>query len=205
MVGCRIGQHGWVPAVWRDGVSVNHFHRIADDIDVAPLLDQIGRAPDLWGVNQARIKPAHSPHRAVSDIWVRFRTEEDLARPEAYLEPHFARWWPAAERLPAVKNLCYDLMWKVGAVYLGGVLITKLPAGEDILPHHDRGAWHSEWLNCKVYVPLQSDPGCINACEDEAIEMEPGTAWSFDNLRVHSVSNRSARDRINVIVCMRVE
>lgn len=184
---------------------MNHFRKIADDLDVVPLLQQLAANPELWDANAARKKPSHTPHAAVSDIWVRFRAPGDLDRPESYLEPHFAQWWSPADKLPAIRPLIFGLMRAVEAVYLGGVLVTRLPAGASILPHHDRGAWHSEWLNCKVYIPLMSDPGCINRCEDEAVWMRPGEAWSFNNLRVHSVENRSARDRINVIACMRVE
>jgi aspartyl/asparaginyl beta-hydroxylase (cupin superfamily) len=95
-------------------------------------------------------------------------------------------------------------MYAVGADYLGGVLITRLPPGGMIAPHHDRGGWHAEYLNCKVYVPLWGDD-CLNTCEGEELVMKPGEAWTFDNLKVHSVHNRSTTDRAVLIICMRVE
>ncbi len=179
------------------------FKQISSGIDTAPLAAQLGLHPELWGANGARTFKG-SPHEAVEDIWVRFRPKAELTSADAYREPHFAEWWPAANVLPAVKPIINDLMHDCGAVYLGGVLITRLPPGGAILPHDDRGSWHAEYLDCKVYVPIQSDTGCLNFCADECMEMAVGTAWSFDNLVTHSVENRSDRDRINMIVCMRV-
>jgi uncharacterized cupin superfamily protein len=96
-------------------------------------------------------------------------------------------------------------MARVNAVYLGGILITRIPPGGCVKPHHDRGSWHAETMNTKVYVGLRSNPQCINRCEGEQIVIAPGDAVTFNNLLTHSVENNGETDRMTLIVCMRVE
>ena len=74
-----------------------------------------------------------------------------------------------------------------------------------MLPHDDRGSWHAEWLNTKVYLPIQSNPGCLNICEDDRVSMQEGEAWTFDNLKTHSVENNGDTARVTAILCMRTE
>jgi hypothetical protein len=35
--------------------------------------------------------------------------------------------------------------------------------------------------------------------------MKPGEAWTFDNLRTHSVENNGDTERVTLIVCARTE
>ncbi len=139
----------------------------------------------------------------MSDIWVRFRARDELKAPGDFAAPHIPVWYPAAQRLPELKCLVEVMFRDFAAEELGGVLITKIPPGGRILPHHDRGGWHAEHYNLKVYVPIAGTKDCINRCEDDQVSMLPGEVWNFDNLKVHSVENNSDQDRITAIVCMR--
>ena len=181
-----------------------HFRRIAKDIDVAPLLAQIDARPGLWNLYGGRTNPG-SPHYGVDDIWVRYRTLKELTTAESFREPHFAVCYPAWHVLSALQPIVFDLMARTRAFYLGGILITRIPPGGEVKPHHDRGSWHAEFCNCKVYVGLRSNPQCTNHCEDESIVIGPGEAVTFNNLLVHSVENRGTTERITAIVCMRTK
>jgi mannose-6-phosphate isomerase-like protein (cupin superfamily) len=184
---------------------VRNFVKLCEGIDVSEILAQLNAHPELWDEHRQRKDAPDTPHGEMSDIWVRFRALEELTGPEKYKEPHFAVWYPAWEKLPALQPLVFALMGLVEATYLGGILITKIPPGGKILPHDDRGGWHAEYHNCKVYFPLQSNDGCVNVCEDETVVMRAGEMWTFDNLKVHSVENNGDEDRITVIISMRVE
>lgn len=174
-------------------------------VDVRDALAQLDAQPELWDEHPFRTIMPHGPFSATSDIWVRYRPLAELKEPKKFAEPHFAEFYPPWWKLPALHHIVYDLMAKKKAVYLGGILITKIPAGGKIAPHHDRGSWHAEYMNCKVYVPLRANENCINRCEDEQIVMRAGEAWSFNNLVTHSVENNGDTDRVTLIVCMRVE
>ena len=183
---------------------MQHFQKISEGIDVAPALAQLEAHPELWNAHPERTF-AGSPHYGIPDIWVRFRDKSELTETRHYGEPHFAVFYDAWHKIPALKPIVFSLMAKVGAVYMGGILITKIPPGKSVRPHNDRGSWHPEFHNCKVYVPLQANDGCVNICEDESAVMRPGEAWTFNNLVTHSVENTGATDRITLICCFRVE
>lgn len=184
---------------------MSSLRKLGDGIDVGALVEQLDAQPDLWNEHSQRLVAPGSPHAGSSDIWIRYRAFDELTYPAAYHEPHFAVNYRAWHALPALRPIVFGLMRHVEAVYLGGILITRIPPGGQILPHDDRGSWHAEYLNRKVYVPLRANEGCVNRCEEQAETLRVGEAWSFDNLRVHSVENNGDTDRVTLIVCMRVE
>lgn len=183
---------------------MNHFAKIIEGIDVAPVLAQLAAHPDLWDRDPERTALPDSPHAQASDIWIRFRAKSELTEPAKYGEPHFAEFYPAWYELTALRPIVFRVMARMQAVYLGGILITRIPAGAKILPHVDRG-WHPEFMNAKAYVIFQANERCINRCEDEAVIMRPGEAWLFNNLVTHSVDNDGDEERLVMVMTMRVE
>lgn len=182
---------------------MKHFKLIADGFDLEPLRQQIEARPDLWNVNKDRL--GGGTFAGTSDQWLRYRERSELTSPEKFLEPHFAVNYPSWYALPAAQDICFELMRRVRGVYLGGVLISRIPAGGEVKPHNDKGSWHSEFMNCKIYVPVMTNERCVNYCGDESVVMRVGQAVSFDNLVTHSVVNRGDTDRMTLIVCIRVE
>jgi aspartyl/asparaginyl beta-hydroxylase len=184
--------------------SPTYARKIAQGIDVIPALSQIAAAAEFWGQFPVRTE-GRSPHRESRDIWLRFRAWDELTDRRNYGEPHFAVWYPAWHALPALHPIVFDIARQVEAEYIGGILLTSIPAGARIYPHHDRGSWHAEWLNTKVYVILSANDACINRYESEEYRMRTGEAWQFDNQVVHSVENNGETDRISLIITMRTE
>lgn len=183
---------------------MKYFARIADGLNVAPALAQLAAQNELWGCNRERLDVTGSPHVETTDIWLRFRPQAELTTPETYGEPHFAAFWPAWERLPGLHAIVFDIMARVGAVYLGGILMTRIPAGGAVLPHIDHG-WHPTFNNTKAYVILKANERCRNHCGDEMVVMRPGEAWLFNNQVTHSVENNGDDERIAMVITMRVE
>ncbi len=187
------------------GPRLNNFEKIDVQVDTSLLLEQLVSADHLWNQNPERKLGETSPHAEMSDIWLRFRPKHELLSNEAYAEPHIPAWYPAAEILTEVKRIALDMMAHFRCVQLGGILITKIPPGGQIKPHDDRGRWHPEFFNCKIYIPLASNPGCRNICEGDSVNMKTGEVWTFDNLKTHSVENNGDTDRITLIISMRKE
>jgi hypothetical protein len=181
------------------------FQKIAEGIDTAPAIAQLNAHSELWNAHLGRAYEA-SPHYGVQDIWVRYRKLEEIqADPRKAIEPHWAEFYPCWQRLSALHPIVFGLMARVQATYLGGILITKIPPGGRVKPHDDRGSWHAETMNCKVYVPLQANDGCVNYCGDESLIIRTGEAVIFNNLVTHSVENNGDADRITLICCYKVE
>lgn len=168
-------------------------------IDVLPINAQIQRNPQLWNMHRERKEYEGTPHKQMDDIWVRHAESR-----EAFDGPHFAKWYPAYQELPAVRSIIFTLMARMEATHLGGVLITKVPSKENVYPHIDKG-WHPEFYNCKAYVVLQSNPRCVFRVEDEKVIMAHGDVWRIDNTKEHEVINDGDSERMTLIVCMRCE
>ncbi len=183
---------------------MKYFTLIRQGVDVAPLVAALDGHPELWDENTLRKSRDGSPHRGMSDIWIRYNDKSECERTgdwSKFNDPHDSVWYPAYALLPELKPIIFDLMREVEAERLGGVLITRIPPGSGIAPHIDRG-WHVEYYD-KYYVSLKSSPGATFHCGDECINPAAGDIWLFDNRVEHWVENASESDRVTLIVCIR--
>lgn len=158
---------------------------------------ELTKCNHLWDEHPQRRTFEGSPHKEMTDIWVRY------GKIDLQVE-HESEWYNSAKLLPSVKELAFALMAAIKGERLGGILITKLPAGGKIAPHIDRG-WHASHYD-KFYVPIKNEPGCIFGFEKENIvDAIPGECYYFDNSVTHWVENNSSEDRIALIICIRTE
>lgn len=183
---------------------MRYFQQVAANVEMLPLALDLYRQPELWDQHTARTGGAGS-FEGTSDIWVRFRDPAELVSREAFAEPFHPVFYNAWHALPHLRPIVFGLMARLEAVALGGVLITRVPAGQQVAPHDDRGRWHPEFYRTKAYLPLASNDRCYSTCGNERVVMKVGEAWLFDNLETHSTVNEGETDRITLIVSMRVE
>lgn len=184
---------------------MSHFTRIADGLDVAPLLAEIDANPGLWNDRPER-RVGTSPHRETSDIWVRYASEEAMREPGFSRRPHQSILYPRWRSSHGLASLIAQVLIEGFAeqeMQLGGILITRIPPDCQVYPHHDRGTWHAEHYTTKVWIVLRGNDRCVNMVEDEAMVWKPGEAWSHDNLLVHSVRNDGETERVVLILCFR--
>jgi len=176
-----------------------HFQKFAEGLDVMPLLAQLHVQPDLWNANTMRTERSDSPHRGVPDIWV--RTAPEFGPVDA---PYIPVFYPAWNKLPALRSIIFPLAARYQASMIGNILITRIPPGGEVLGHTDRG-WGPSYFNLKAYVVLASNEGCLNWCEDERVIMQTGDGWFFRNTVEHGVRNAGRTDRLSLIATFRVE
>lgn len=180
------------------------IRRIATGFDVR-LVRQRLVSPDnvdLWNAHTLRTE-AYA-HAGISDIWVRYNAWENLDRsnPAAFNEPHESVWYPAIDRVPVLRPLIFDVMRLVEGEHLGGVLITRIPPGGEVLPHVDQG-WHARYYD-KVAVQIEGGHKQSFCFDDDKLVSHPGDVYTFDNSRKHWVTNESDHDRITLIICIRL-
>lgn len=182
---------------------MRHFLKVCD-FDVSALVGEIEKQPELWGQFGWRKEIPSGPHAEMTDIWVRYNSYDRISQP-GFTSEHDSVWYPAYDKLPALKSIIFPLMEKVEGERLGGVLITKIPPKGTIKKHID-GGWHVNYYD-KFYVSLKSKPGAKFICHegDEVLEPKVGECWRFDNRLPHSVVNESDEDRITLIICIRTE
>jgi Aspartyl/Asparaginyl beta-hydroxylase len=181
---------------------MRYFLKLAEGLDVLPLLAQLHRQPDLWDRNSERRLYPGTPHGAMVDITARYMPQDEVTI-DARRAEHRNVFWPAWYALPALRPLVFALMARVEAVDLGSILITRLPPGGKILPHSDAGSWAPGYYHCKCHITLAGS--ALVSCEDEVCRFDAGSVWTFDNLLVHAVENTGDSDRIVVIVSMRCQ
>lgn len=179
--------------------SLQHLKLFQSGIDVKPISDALKAHPELWNQHTPRLNIyAHSD---ISDIWVRYN---DFANYKGNMvefnSEHDSVWYPSAYLLP-VMPVIFKLMADVQGERLGGVLITKIPAGKQVRPHIDHG-WHAGYYD-KYAVQIESAEGQFFQFEDGKFHSEPGDIYQFDNSYTHWVTNDSTQDRITMIVCIK--
>jgi quercetin dioxygenase-like cupin family protein len=170
--------------------------KLSEGVNVQPMLWALQSHPELWNQNTARTESPASPHHGLSDIWARY------AENPAEAGPHESIWYPCADLLP-VRELAYPLMAAFHGDRLGGVLITKIPAGAECKPHTDPG-WHARYYQ-KFAVQIASAPGQRFCFEGEDLETRPGDVFWFDNAHTHWVTNPTPYERITLIVCIKTD
>lgn len=178
---------------------MKNFLRIADGVDVVPLLMALKANPLLWDQNTLRTDHEGTPHTEVSDIWLRFNAMEDGVA--TVMDEHESVNYPAFFQLTPARQIIFGLMSRVQGERLGRCLITLLPPGAKIDPHVDGGE-HAAYYE-RYHVVLQSLPGTVFRAGDESVHMNPGEIWWFDNQQEHEVINNSADDRIHMIIDIR--
>ena len=108
----------------------------------------------------------------------------------------------AYAKLPQLRPIIFGLMARCEAVRLGGVLMTKLPAGGLIEPHIDFG-WHAKTYD-KFYVAVKTPARARFTFPDGDICARDGEVYWFRNDVEHSVHNGGPGDRIALIVCIQL-
>jgi len=175
------------------------FIKIDEGLHVDGLVGSLNSNPQLWDENPQRRNYPNSPHAEMTDIWVRFGKGDF----KELSNQHDSEWYPSAEFLPDAKAIAFRLMGKVNGERLGGVLITRLPAGGKISPHIDKG-WHAGYYE-KFYVALTSPRGSVFGFESGDIISNPGDCYLFRNDRLHWVNNPSNEERLTMIVCIKTD
>lgn len=162
-------------------------------LNVAPLKAALTVHQEVWNTNTTRTAPSNSPHKMIDDIWVRFAPDHR----DSYKE-HTAVWYDVANILP-VKELADEVL-SFFPGKLGGILITRVPAGKLVLPHTD-GGWHAANFH-KIGVSVAANQQQAFCFDDTFLRTDDGDAFWFDNSKPHWVQNVSDQDRITCIICI---
>jgi len=176
------------------------YNKIYSDLDVSLAIAELSNNDHLFGEFNAR-KDAGPVMAQMDDIWLRYGDVSAMVKSGDYSAlaiEHDSIW---LKDLPECKKLCFEIMKMVDGERLGGVLISKLPKGGEMLPHTDKG-WHAGYYD-KYYIPIKNGKGSVFGFDEGDIEPLIGDVWAFDNSYNHWVKNNSDKDRIAMIVCIK--
>lgn len=176
---------------------MQNFLKIAN-VNVMPLMAAIIRQPELWNQHDLRQTFEDSPHKEVSDIWLRFNDMSDHDE-KSVGDDCEAVDQVAFLKLPQARSLIFDLMRFVEGQRLGRVMITKLTPGKRIYPHADIKGKYAKYYN-RYHIILQNLPGSVFRCGNESPCMNAGDIYWFNAAEEHEVINNSSDDRLTLIV-----
>lgn len=161
---------------------------------------QLIQHPKLWNQNSLRTQHAGTMHAEVEDIWLRFNNiEGDLSNILNDLE---CEAYPAWNVLSRSVDLVFQLIQRVRGIRLGRCMFSRLPPNGRVYRHSDQGAYPQYYE--RFHIVLQGGPGNLFFCGDEYVEMLTGQIWQFENLVEHEVFNNSDKDRIHLIVDLKL-
>lgn len=168
--------------------------------DTSVLRQQI--KDSFWDQIILRKNHPQSPHREVSDIWVRYNPIEnyhgDMA---AFNAEHVSQWYPISHELPEAMRLAQDIAKQFQAQRLGAVLITRIGPNKTCYPHVD-GGWHARYYE-KFALQIAGNTKQSFHVHDEILRTNNGDLYTFDNSVIHWVMNPTDEERITMIVCIR--
>lgn len=188
---------------------MKHFRRLAQDIDVAPLLRAI--TEPMWSYDLYWKNHPIPVFRDVDSILLRFpqkvpytvATEAQRQHLMRTIDPWECFDQPCFDELPAVRELVFQIMTRVSAERLGRVMINRLPPGKHI-PAHSDIVRELKYYD-RLHVVLQTNGAVDFRAGEETVQMQAGELWWFDNAAEHEVWNRGAGDRLHLIVDVRVK
>lgn len=190
---------------------MRNFLRIAEGMNVKPLLNAIYTKSDLWKADDFLRKFPQGPFGETDTIYLRFQDHvpvETEAELDLYTQNklaghdlHECPWRPEIDALPEARAHIMALVTALGATRLGRCMINRLAPGGRIFPHAD-SAWHASYWE-RYHLVLQSEPGNVFRCGEEQVWMRQGEVWWFQNAIEHEVTNNSADDRIHLVMDLR--
>lgn len=194
---------------------MRNFLKLAENIDVIPVLHALHNHDELWNQNNLRTLYPGSPHREADDILFWFNDLSHLVKDSfgnidfeasskviTVVDDKDVIPYPAWNIITQVRILVFDLMRRVEGVRLGRTMATRLKSGDQIYPHDDSGA-PAEYYS-RYHIILQNGPGSLFNCGNETVTMKAGECYQFRNKLCHSVQNNSTIDRITLIVDIRL-
>ena len=173
----------------------SNFIRVADGLDVEPLIKLLDAKPELWKQITARQTFMNSPHKDTESIYVR----------GPYAMTHYYVMWdtgsydyPCMEYLkPALVPLMQPVLRKLMVEDMGRVLIVNLKPSGHIIKHNDQGKYADKYA--RFHLVVKSNPHCSQTCGDQKQKFEVGEVWWFNHKKLHTADNVGTTDRVHII------
>jgi hypothetical protein len=175
---------------------------------MGPLRLKLQTLPHLWNEHTYRTSFEGTPFGGMDDILLRYSRPEmhrGVSDPMALIDDTCLVQYPAWNQLPEAHEIVFNLMRKFRGIALGRVVIARLPMGSAIKPHADNyGAYADRNDGLRFHVCVKGLPGCLFHCGEDTVQMRSDEVWWFNHKQTHSAENRSADERIHLLIDFQV-
>ena len=172
-----------------------YFKRIAQRLNVEPLLKLLDAKPELWKEITDRQRFSKSPHKDTESIYVRGPLKMSI---------YYVMWdtgsydYPCMEYLkPALVPLMRPILEKLEVKEMGRVLIVNLKPCGHVKKHNDQGTYADYYS--RFHLVLRSNEHCFQTCGNELQRFEVGDVWWFNHKKLHTADNVGTTDRVHII------
>lgn len=173
------------------GVPTPDAHRVAFDIDPAPIAAEVAALPAGWWM----------PHfnRAIYDgDWSGVALRSIGGRPDSiYPDTAQDHEWldtPLLASCPATAAV----LQRFGCP-LTSVRFLRLGPGSSIRPHRDAALGFHDG-EVRLHLPIVSDDAVAFRLDGEPVSMKPGECWYLNLDLVHEATNEGTGPRIHLVV-----
>ena len=170
---------------------MRHFTKIAERVDVAPLLREIDAVPERWLADTRRQRKVRC-QRETLNIFLRAVRKPLPPGAKNGNDVHESRTTRMAAHFPETLAYCGRVARDLEGT-LGRATVVMLRPGGRVLPHIDAGAYYA--VRDHLHLVLRSSEGSPLAAGDETVTMRPGEPWGFDSKVRHSARNPSVQRR----------
>lgn len=145
------------------------------DYDLGPLLETVKRIPQ--------------------DAWT-FRGD-----PESYKTKTVRESSPVFPKALVESLLSKAIDQYLPPGYTNRVVLSNVPAGEEILPHTDDFGHEVRSKSYHCHIPLTSPEGAVMGFpdRDEEVHMKRGVLYCLNETEPHYVKNKTKEDRIHLL------
>lgn len=175
--------------------SLKYFTKIAEQINIEPLLRELNASPDTWLADTSRQRKVRC-QRNTQNIFLRAAKKPLPSGAKNANDVHDIRIMPDAQKFPCAHAFCESVAKSLGARLGRATLVRLLPRSE-VFPHVDAGSYYR--IRDRLHLVLESSEGSLLGVENETVIMRPGEIWVFDNKKLHWAKNPSDQVRVHLI------
>ncbi len=177
---------------------MRYFDRIAADVDMQPILEELAQNADAWDAQVGRQERA-APQRETASIPIR-GGRKSMVRGRRNRDVLETRWTTISRRLPRIRAFIEATARRLDAD-LARARVVRLAPQSRVYAHFDRGDYYQH--HDRYHLVLQSPAGSPMRAGDEAVRMREGELWWFDNKALHDAINESDEPRVHLIFDLR--
>ena len=174
---------------------MQHFTKIAQRVDIEPLLAELDGAPETWFADTSRQRKIRC-QRNTRNIFLRAPRKPLPPGARNANDVHESRVARSARMFPRTLAYCESVADDLGGTLGRATLVALLPHGR-VFPHVDAGAYYR--IRDRFHLVLRSARGSPLAAGDERVVMHPGELWAFNNKARHWADNPSEAPRVHLI------